>query len=123
MPPTPSRRLPWSSWSAERLMQLRLRDLGVTIEGTWLQDCVTELYAELEQQHLRLMGRERRELLEVEGGTHAECMKIMRHECGHAVQHGYQLHRRREWQRLFGKSSTKYPESYQIGRASCRERE
>lgn len=148
MPPTRFRRLPWSNWSDERLLQLRLRDLGVTIEGTWLEDCVTELYAELEQKHLRLhphiwisdewfspgnvpgfavpfylahprlMRLERRELLEVEGGTFAECMQIMRHECGHAVQHGYQLHRRREWQKLFGKSSTKYPESYRPNPAS-----
>jgi hypothetical protein len=34
------------------------------------------------------------------------------------VQHAYQLHRRREWQRLFGKSSTKYPESYRPNPAS-----
>ena len=45
---------------------------------------------------------------------------IMRHECGHAIQHGYQLQRRREWQRLFGKSSTKYPEAYRPNPASKR---
>ena len=149
-PRRPDKRLPWSTWSTDRLMQLRLRDLGVTIEGTWLAACVAELYAELDQRrlrlrphvwvsdewfspadvpgfaipfyltHPRLMRLERSELLEVEGGSHAECMSIMRHECGHAVQHGYQLHRRREWQRLFGKSSTKYPESYRPNPASKR---
>jgi hypothetical protein len=135
-------------WPADRLMQLRLRDLGVSIEGTWVADCVAELCDELEQKHIRLRPHvwlsdewfspanvpgfaipfylthprlirlERSELLEVEGGSHAECMQIMRHECGHAVQHGYQLHRRREWQKLFGKSSTKYPESYRPNPAS-----
>lgn len=129
-------------------MQLRLRDLGVTIEGTWVAQCVAELYAELDAReirlhphiwisdewfspaqvpgfavpfylcHPRLMKLERQQLLEVEGGTHAECMQIMRHECGHAVQHAFQLHRRREWQRLFGRSSTKYPESYRPNPAS-----
>src|SRR5579872_3279027 len=54
MPATRHRRLPWSTWSAERLMQLRLRDLGVTIEGTWLQDCVSELYSELDAREIRL---------------------------------------------------------------------
>jgi hypothetical protein len=131
-------------------MQLRLRDLNVTIEGTWLEDCVDELYGELDARrirlhphvwlsdewfspanvpgfaipfylaHPRLLKLERRELLEAEGGTHTECMQIMRHECGHAIQHGFQLHRRREWQRLFGKSSTKYPESYRPNPASKR---
>lgn len=144
----PGRRFPWSTWSTERLMQLRLRDLGVTIEGTWVEGCVNELYAELDAReirlhphiwisdewfspaqvpgfavpfylcHPRLMKLERQQLLEVEGGTHAECMQIMRHECGHAVQHAFQLHRRREYQRLFGRSSTKYPESYRPNPAS-----
>ena len=129
-------------------MQLRLRDLGVTIEGTWVEQCVHELYAELDAReirlhphiwisdewfspaqvpgfavpfylcHPRLMKLERQQLLEAEGGTHAECMQIMRHECGHAVQHAFQLHRRREYQRLFGRSSTKYPESYRPNPAS-----
>ena len=129
-------------------MQLRLCDLGVTIEGTWLADRVTELHEELERRHIRLrphvwlsdewfspanvsgfavpfylthprlMRLERSELLEVEGGSHAECMQIMRHECGHAIQHGYQLHRRRKWQQLFGKSSTRYPDSYRPNPAS-----
>ena len=87
------------------------------MEGTWLADCVAELYGELDARrirlhphvwisdewfspanvpgfaipfyltHPRLMKLERHQLLEVEGGTHAECMQIMRHECGHAIQH------------------------------------
>jgi hypothetical protein len=47
-------------------------------------------------------------------------MRIMRHETGHAIQHGYQLHRRRKWQELFGKSSTKYPEYYRPNPSSKR---
>jgi len=131
-------------------MQLRLRDLGVTVEGTWLADCVSELHGELDARHIRLhphvwisdewfspanvpgfaipfylahprlMKLERQQLLEVEGGTHTECMQIMRHECGHAIQHAFQLHRRREWQRQFGRSSTPYPESYRPNPASKR---
>jgi hypothetical protein len=66
------------------------------------------------------MRLERTQLIEVEGGTYHECMKIMRHECGHAIQHGYQLHRKREWQRLFGKSSLKYPDAYRPNPASKR---
>ncbi len=48
-------------------------------------------------------------MLEVEGGTWSECMAILRHEAGHAVQHAYQLQRRRRWQQLFGPSSKHYP--------------
>jgi hypothetical protein len=146
--PTRSRRFPWATWPTKELLQLRIKDLGVSIEGTWLEGCVNDLYAELDARklrarphvwisdewfspgnvpgiavpfylaHPRLMKLERSQLLEVEGGTYTECMQILRHECGHAVQHAYQLHRRREWQRLFGKSSTKYPESYRPNPAS-----
>lgn len=144
------KRFPWANWTDERLMQLRIKDLGVRLEGTWIADCVDELHGELGERgirlkphiwvsdewfspagvpgfavpfyllHPRLMKLERTQLIEVEGGTHHECMKIMRHECGHAIQHGYQLHRKREWQRLFGKSSVKYPEAYRPKPASKR---
>jgi len=70
--------------------------------------------------HPRLMRLERAQLLEVEGGTSAECLQILRHECGHAIQHAFQLQRRREWQRHFGKSSTPYPESYRPNPGSKR---
>jgi hypothetical protein len=143
-------RFPWARWSDERLLQVKLRDLGVRLDGTWVGDCVDELHAELDARrirlkphvwvsdewfspggvsgfavpfyllHPRLIQLEKSQLIEVEGGSHHECMKIMRHECGHAIQHGYQLHRRREWQRLFGKSSTKYPEAYRPNPASKR---
>jgi len=59
-------------------------------------------------------------MLEVEGGSRQECMKILRHECGHALQHAYQLHRRRQWQKHFGRSSRKYPEFYRPNPASRR---
>ena len=45
-------------------------------------------------------------------------MRILRHEAGHAIQHGYRLHRRPSYQRIFGKSSTKYPTSYRPKPAS-----
>ncbi len=148
MPASRSRHFPWASWQTKELLQLRIKDLGVSIEGTWLEGCVNDLYAELDARHLRLhphvwisdewfspgnvpgiaipfylahphlMKLERSQLLEVEGGTYAECMKILRHECGHAMQHAFHLHRRREWQRLFGKSSIKYPQSYRPNPAS-----
>jgi hypothetical protein len=51
-------------------------------------------------------------ILEVEGGTWPECMRILRHEAGHVVAHSYALHRRRRWQKLFGSSSIRYPEYY-----------
>jgi hypothetical protein len=45
-------------------------------------------------------------------------MRILRHEAGHVIQHSYRLNRRRRWQELFGRSSTRYPDFYRPNPAS-----
>jgi len=137
-----ARRFPWEKWPSERILDLRFCDLGVAIAGTWLEEPIEILCCELENRgirlrphfwlseewfspgdipgiaipfylaHPRLMQIERSKMHEVEGGTLESCLKILRHEMGHAVQHGYQLQRRRRWQQLFGKSSVRYPDHY-----------
>ncbi|MPZ57165.1 MAG: hypothetical protein GEU91_11855 [Rhizobiales bacterium] len=142
------RRFPWATLPDEELLQLRLKDLKVTVEGTWIEECIEDLYGELDQRslrirphawisddwfspdttpgiavpfylvHPRLIRLERKMIFEVEGGTESECRRILRHETGHVVQHAYQLHRRRRWQELFGKSSSRYPRYYRPNPAS-----
>ncbi len=123
-------------------MGVRICDLGLSIPGTPVEAAVETLLGELRLAglryappvwlgeewytpperpgiavpfylaHPRLRKLERRLMFEVEGGTRSSCMRLMRHEAGHAVQFAYRLHRRREWQQLFGRSSTPYPEAY-----------
>ena len=142
------RKFAWASLPDEQLLQLRLKDLDVSVEGTWLEGCLTELWDELGQRdlairphawiseewfspdttpgiafpfylaHPRLMRLERKKIIEIEGGTVPECMRILRHEAGHVVQHAFQLQRRRRWQELFGRSSTRYPRYYRPNPAS-----
>ena len=57
--------------------------------------------------HPRLEQLEERQMLEVEGGTHDWCVKILRHEAGHAIDNAYQLQRRRKRLKLFGPSSAR----------------
>ena len=52
--------------------------------------------------HPRLMKLERKQMLEVEGGTDTECMRILRHEAGHALDTAFRLHFKRQWRELFG---------------------
>jgi hypothetical protein len=59
-------------------------------------------------------------MLEVEGGTLPECVRLLRHEMGHAFQHGYQLQRRKAFQKFFGNSTKPYPSSYRPNPASRR---
>jgi hypothetical protein len=62
--------------------------------------------------HPRLAQLEQNQMLEVEGGAPDWCMRILRHETGHALDNAYRFRRRRGRQRLFGNSSQRYPEYY-----------
>ncbi len=126
----------------EELKKLRFRDLGLRIKGTWLEECVNGLYRELEAKglgfhpqcflsdewltpdnepvvgipfylaHPRLMELERRVMHEVEGGDPVSCMKLLRHETGHAINYAYRFHTRKRWKQLFGHFSEEYPDRY-----------
>jgi hypothetical protein len=139
---TAPRKPEWAHWSDERLLDLRMCDLDLRIEGTELHSRIIELYEELAAcglrfrpyfwladewftpdevpgiavpfylAHPRLAQLEQSQLLEVEGGTPEWCMRILRHETGHAIDNAYLLRRRRRRQRLFGSSALEYPDFY-----------
>jgi hypothetical protein len=140
----------WAVWPVEQLLDVRMCDLGLAIEGSWVEQPIERILEDLELRglrfrpyfwlsdeffspegvpgvavpfylaHPRLTRLERSRMLEVEGGTRQDCLRILRHEVGHAIQHGYQLHRRRRWQQVFGKSTVPYPEFYRPNPASKR---
>jgi hypothetical protein len=62
--------------------------------------------------HPRLARLEESQVLEVEGGTPDWCMRILRHEAGHAIDNAFRLRRRRRRRALFGRSTQTYPEDY-----------
>lgn len=126
----------------QELLDTRLCDLPVRIEDSPLQSRVETLYDELSNKgirfrprcwlsgdwfspdgipgiaipfylaHPRLMRMERKQMLDVEGGTHDWCMRILRHEAGHAIDTAYRLHRRRRYREVFGNYFEPYPEYY-----------
>jgi hypothetical protein len=132
----------WASWDDERLLDLRLCDLDLRIEGSGLEERIAELNTELEARgirfrphfwlsdewfcpdgvpgiaipfylaHPRLARLELSQMLEVEGGTRDWCLRILRHETGHALENAYHLRRRHGRQERFGRSSEPYPEDY-----------
>jgi len=63
--------------------------------------------------HPRLIKLERAQMLEVEGASEPECMRILRHEAGHAIDNAFRLHARRSWADTFGSYRVPYPEWYQ----------
>ena len=140
--PEKSTEAEWVAWSDEQLLDVRLCDLKLRIAGTELSKCVRQLYRELKSQglvfrphvwlsddwycpdgvsgiavpfymgHPRLAKLELNQMLEVEGWTPEGCMRILRHETGHAIENAYGLRRRRTRQRTFGKTSVPYPDRY-----------
>ena len=63
--------------------------------------------------HPRLARLERQHMLQVEGGTRAGCMRLLRHETGHAICNAYRLHHRKRWRELFGRFTERYESTYQ----------
>ena len=134
---------PWVALRDEELLALRIRDVHVPVEGSPLEPRVASLYGELEARgltlrppcylgdewfspdgvptiaipfylaHPRLEQLELNQMLEVEGGTPETCAQLLRHECGHAVDHAYRFSSRRSWRAVFGSPDVDYePERY-----------
>jgi len=133
----------WARREDQRLLDMRLCDLGLGMDRPWLARRIDQLRRELAGRgfrfrprlwlsdewftpkeapgiavpfylaHQRLVRLERTMMLEAEGESASECMRILRHEAGHAIQFAYRLHRRRRWRELFGSASTPYPDTYQ----------
>ena len=132
----------WASVGDEQLLAVRMCDLGLTMEGTDLEARIAQLNAELVTRgvtfqphywlsdewftpdgipgiaipfylaHPRLTKLELAQMLEVEGGDPDSCLRILRHEAGHAIDNAYLLRRRPKRRRLFGNPATEYPDYY-----------
>ena len=128
--------------SDEELLDLRLCDLDLAIEGTPLEKRIAQLERELTAKRIdfrphfwlseewftpdgvpgvaipfyladkRLMKLERNQMFEVEGGTAEWCMRILRHAVGHAIDNAYRLRRRKGYRNVFGNVSLPYPDTY-----------
>jgi hypothetical protein len=140
--PAPRRQPEWARWRDDDLLDLRLRDLRLDIAGTMLERRIAQLYRELAERRIRFrphfwlsnewftpdgvpgvavpfylahprLGRlEAAQMLEVEGGTPDWCMRILRHETGHAIENAYRLRRRRDRRARFGRATQGYPQYY-----------
>jgi putative zinc-binding metallo-peptidase len=122
------------------LLRRRVRDLGLSIEGTPLEKHVKALYAELEAKGIRfhppaylsdewgcpegvpIIGvpfyLAKPELAELEQELTEDLederriAMYLRHEAGHAFNYAYQLYRSGEWTELFGPFSRPYFDDY-----------
>lgn len=142
MSPKPNNPIDWTQLTDKELLKMRVRDLRVRIAGSALEERIERLYAELAERgirfrppcyladewlcpdkvpiigipfclaHPRLVELEQKMMLEVEGRDEESCMKLLRHECGHAVNYSWQLFKRTRWRELFGSFSAHYGNTY-----------
>jgi hypothetical protein len=131
----------WPEMTDEELLDVRMADLPLSVGGT-LAERIEQLREELRSRGLtfplhfylsdewftpdgataiavpfylappRLERLERAQMLEVEGGDHEACMRILRHEAGHAIDNAYRLRRRPKRRGIFGSPAKPYPEFY-----------
>ncbi len=131
----------WPEFGDEQLLDIRLADLPLRIEGT-LAGRIDQLRGELDARglrlpihfyladewftpdgatsiaipfylaHPRLEKLEEAQMFEVEGGEHEWGMRILRHEAGHALDNAFRLRLKRQRREIFGNPSTPYPEFY-----------
>jgi hypothetical protein len=131
-----------SNMSDDQLLQMRICDLKLRIAGTELESRIETFYRELEGKgisfkplcylgdewfcpegsttiaipfylaHPRLKKLEEKMMLEVEGGAESWCMRLLRHEMGHVLNHAYLLQKDRRWKKLFGPAYLEYSESF-----------
>lgn len=128
--------------SPSQLLDVRICDLDLKVEQSTLWPFIKRIWKDLEARDLRfkphfwlgeefftpdgipgvavpfylshpqLIKLERQQMYEAEGSNSRMAMRILRHETGHAIDHAFHLTRRRERQKIFGKSSIKYPDLY-----------
>lgn len=133
-----------NSLSEQELLSLRICELPLHIKDTWLEECVVKLYSELDNKQIRfkplcyladewlapdgepvvgipfflahpaLMRLEKQIMLDVEGGTKHWCMKLLRHEAGHAINYAYKLYNRKKWRCFFGRFHQEYSDTYRF---------
>jgi len=136
--------------SRDDLLDLRMCQLKLSLKGSWLEPLIERVRGELDKHDIghrphfwladewfspdgvpgvaipfyladkRLMRLERSQMYEVEGGTRRECLMLLRHELGHALDTAYALSRRKRWRQLFGSRTERYPDYYRPRPASKR---
>jgi len=143
-PQVPFMETPPQAWSAERerLLQQQIVDLGLKIDGTYLEKIIERLYSELQQAGIKLrpkvylsnewscpdgvpvigipfyladprLARIEDEMMDgVEAQSEQEILSYLRHEAGHAFNYAHRLWERDDWRALFGDMSSPYLEDY-----------
>jgi hypothetical protein len=137
-----SKKHSWEKLSDDEILELKFSDLELSIEKSRVEPLIDQLYKELKNRKLnfrpevyvaedwfsvdgvpgiaipfyvvneRLAKIQKKLLFDAEGYNKKDCLKLLRHEAGHAIDNAFHLRKSKSRQRLFGLSSTPYPDEY-----------
>jgi hypothetical protein len=132
----------WALLPEDKLLRLKLSDLELAIGGSALEKLLKRAHADLARRgirfrphywlssewftpdgipgvalpfylvHERLQQLEKRQMRGLELESPQLCLKILRHEIGHAIENAFALRRLEGVQRVFGRSDANYPRTY-----------
>lgn len=121
-----------------------IRNLRLTIAGSWLEPVLTEFEQEVQRAGIRrlkprfylsnewgvsdslaigvpfylvrpdLMALHAERVGLIEGGTLVEILRYLRHELGHVICYAYRLYDEEEWVKHFGANTQPYVEEYRL---------
>jgi hypothetical protein len=134
----------FAALSDAELLKMRFCDLPIELAGSVVEKRAHQVFEELAARHLtvrpaiwlseewfnpdgvvgfaipfylmhpRLIRLERKIMREAEGSVAADCLRILRHETGHAIDEAFQLFKTRAYRRVFGSPLRRYPTSYTV---------
>jgi hypothetical protein len=138
----PAKEIDWKRITDDQLLKTRICELPISITGTPLEGWIAQVHAELDAKgitfhppvylgdewfspegdpvvsipfylaHPRLIDLEKRRVLEAEGETKEQFLKLLRHEMGHALSHAYGLEKAKGYEKHFGDSEADYSEAH-----------
>jgi len=133
----------WENLEDAEILKLRMKDLKISLKDESLVTCILKVQKELGEKglqlspyyylgdewfspegeiaisipfflaHPRLRRLEKNFMMECEGDTDEEFLRLLRHEMGHVFEHAFKVSRRKKWQSIFGSNAKPYhPENY-----------
>ncbi len=132
-----------SRLSQTELLETKISKLTLNLEKSTIYPLVKKLYLELKNKdlefrphvwfstewfcpdgipgfaipfylaHPKLLRLEKKIMMQAEGESQRDCLKILRHEAAHAIDNAYKLHKKKKWREIFGSYTAPYPKTYQ----------
>lgn len=134
----------FSSLTDAALLKMRFCDLPISLAGSAVEKRAHQVFDELAARNIavrpniwlaeewfnpngvvgiaipfylvdrRLIRLERKIMREAEGSVAEDCVRILRHETGHAIDEAFQLFKTREYRQVFGSARRRYPTTYTV---------